>query len=62
LLPRKACSIREPDPETPTAIRQADQTARAVAHGVRRRVDAVRLMKERNYENALARLKQAATL
>jgi hypothetical protein len=53
-------SMPEPDPAPPTAIEQADQKAREVAYGVRHRDDAVRLMKEGNYEDALARLKQAA--
>jgi hypothetical protein len=55
-------TIPEPDeePDTPTPREQADQKAREVAYGVRHRVDAVRLMKEGDDEDALARLKQAA--
>jgi hypothetical protein len=52
-------SIPEPPPDPPTAQEQRDQKARDVAYGVRHRRDAVRLMNDGQYEDALARLKQA---
>jgi len=55
-------SVPEPGPDAfpPTAQEVRAQKKLDVAYAIRHRVDAVRLMNEGQYEDALARLKQAA--